>query len=126
MINACLLLRYPLEIILRFEYQFCGVSFLLNTLNGKKSALLMVSNFLITVVSFLAILLFLSICIFGACCWQRDWLLYPNFNYVSWSFAFAVFATLIHIGAALLMFKVCPKKNGNVKNLIVKIFILGC
>lgn len=57
------------------------------------------------VLSVAATLMFLSIVIFGACCWARDWMLYPNFNYVSWSYALAVFTTLIHIFAALLMYK---------------------
>ena len=51
-----------------------------------------------------AVLLFLSICIFGAECWDRDWLLYPNFNYVSWSYALACFATLGHIIAAWFLY----------------------
>ena len=48
----------------------------------------------------------LQIVIFGASCWDRDWLLYPNYNYVSWSFAFALFSCACHICAALLMYKV--------------------
>ena len=31
-------------------------------------------------------------------------LLYPNYNYVSWSYAFAVFATLANIIATILMY----------------------
>ena len=58
---------------------------------------------------FLALLLFLSICIFGGACWDRDWLLYPNYNYVSWSYAFAVFSTLGHIIATFFMFVDCGK-----------------
>ena len=29
--QVALLLRFPLEVILRFEYHFCGLSFLCNT-----------------------------------------------------------------------------------------------
>jgi len=85
MVQVALLLRFPLEVILRFEYHFCGLSFLCNTAT--------------------AALMLLSIVIFGACCWDRDWLLYPNYNYVSWSFAFALFSCASHICAALLMYK---------------------
>ena len=49
-------------------------------------------------------LLFLAICIFGGLCWDRDWLLYPNYNYVSWSYALATFSTLGHIIAASFLF----------------------
>ena len=58
---------------------------------------------------FSAVLLFLSICIFGGECWDRDWLLYPNYNYVSWSYAFAVFSTLGHIIAVIFMFIDCQQ-----------------
>ncbi len=61
---------------------------------------------------FLAGLMFLSVLIFGSCCWQRDWLLYPNYNYVSWSFALACFSCLAHIVAAMLMYKVCTYTMG--------------
>ena len=58
---------------------------------------------------FSAVLLFLSICIFGAECWDRDWLLYPNYNYVSWSYAFATFSTLGHIIASIFMYIDCTQ-----------------
>ena len=53
---------------------------------------------------FSALLLFLSICIFGGKCWDRDWLLYPNYNYVSWSYAFAVFSCMGHIVATIFLY----------------------
>ena len=34
-IIACLLLRYPLEIILRFEHHFCSVALICNALTGE-------------------------------------------------------------------------------------------
>jgi len=81
---VALLLRYPLEIILKFEWQFVGLAFVFKSMT--------------------AVLLFLTICVFGAECWDRDWLLYPNYNYVSWSYALATFSCLGHIIAAVLMF----------------------
>merc|ERR1712020_466644 len=81
---VCLLLRLPLAWILRFEWHFCATALACKGIT--------------------AVLLFLSICIFGGECWDRDWLLYPNYNYVSWSYAFAVFSTLGHIIAAVFMF----------------------
>jgi hypothetical protein len=88
-IAVALLLRYPLEVILRFEYHFCGLAFIFNAVAAG--------------------LMFLSAVIFGSCCWQRDWLLYPNYNYVSWSYAFAVFSCLAHVIAAMLMYKVSTR-----------------
>lgn len=79
-----LILRFPLEIILRFEWQFCTFTTACN--------------------AFTALMSFLSVAIFGGECWNRDWLLYPNFNYVSWSYAFAVIGSLFHIIAAILLY----------------------
>ena len=84
-----LLLRWPLEIILRFEWHFCGLAFVMNSCTS--------------------VLLFLGITIFGAECWDRDWLLYPNYNYVSWSYAFATFSTLGHLIGAIFMWYDCKQ-----------------
>ena len=71
---------------------------------------------------FIAVLLFLSVCIFGGECWARDWLLYPNYNYVSWSYAFAVFSSLGHIIAAFFMFIDCQKaKERKEKNKVCNV-----
>jgi len=83
LLGAVLLLRYPLEIALRFEYHFSGV----------------------VAVCYAAAALFMLLCVtvFGFCCWQRDWLLYPNYNYLSWSYVLAVASVPAHgVGAALL------------------------
>jgi len=82
-----LLLRYPMERILKYEWQFVGLAFVFKSIT--------------------AVLLFLAICIFGGLCWDRDWLLYPNYNYVSWSYALATFSTLGHIIAASFLFFEC-------------------
>jgi hypothetical protein len=63
-------------------------------------------RYLNLLVLFSAVLLFLSLCIFGGMCWDRDWLLYPNYNYVSWSYAFVVFSCIGHIIAAVFLFLV--------------------
>ncbi|XP_023326583.1 uncharacterized protein LOC111700009 [Eurytemora carolleeae] len=52
-----------------------------------------------------AILIFIGICLFGGSCWDRGWLLYPNYNYVSWSYAFACFAMVAHGVAGFFMFR---------------------
>merc|ERR1711997_70899 len=88
-IIVCLYLRSPLEWILRFEWHFCRAAFVCKGLS--------------------ALLLFLSICIFGGKCWDRDWLLYPNYNYVSWSYAFAVFSCMGHIVATIFLYIDCQQ-----------------
>jgi len=57
-------------------------------------------------VYFAAILLFLAVSIFGGECWRRDWLMYPNFNYLSWSYGLAVIAMFFHGFAAFFVYLV--------------------
>ena len=70
-----LLVRWPLSTVFRYQWQILG---LCTVLSGLKT-----------------FCLFLGVAVFGGQCWRRDWLLYPNFNYLSWSYAFAVIAMLI-------------------------------
>ena len=57
-------------------------------------------------VYFAATLLFLAVSIFGGECWRRDWLMYPNFNYLSWSYGLAVIAMFFHGFAAFFVYLV--------------------
>ncbi|XP_040582272.1 uncharacterized protein pck [Lepeophtheirus salmonis] len=98
-----LLLRYPLKIILRFEHQFCV--------------------FVMACYGCTAVFIFLGISTFGGECWSRDWLLYPNFNYVSWSFAFALFACLGHILSTVLFYmdsRLAKERKEKTKALIMQ------
>lgn len=77
-ISTMLLVRWPLNFTFRWQWQMLALCALFNALKTFS--------------------LFLSVAVFGGQCWRRDWMLYPNFNYLSWSYAFAVIAMLI--GAA--------------------------
>ena len=46
--------------------------------------------------------LFLGLAVFGGKCWDRDWLMYPNYNFLSWSYYMAIFSCGFHTIAALL------------------------
>lgn len=83
-IIALELVRWPLEFVLTYEWLLSGISFLCN----------------ITTASFL----FLAVAIFGGECWRRDWLMYPNYNYLSWSYGFAVMSFFFHLFAALFVY----------------------
>jgi len=85
LVGMALLIRAPIEWILRFEHPIVTISMILN--------------------GFTASLLFLSVALFGSQCWNRDWLLYPNYNYVSWSYALALFACVSHIVATFFLSK---------------------
>ena len=86
-ISATLLLvRWPLNFTFRYQWQILGTCMILNASK--------------------AFTLFLSVAVFGGQCWRRDWLLYPNFNYLSWSYAFAVISMGLAAGAAYCFYTV--------------------
>jgi len=47
----------------------------------------------------------LAVIVFGAKCWDRTWLMYPNWNYPSWGFVLANVACLIYIIVAFVLQK---------------------
>ncbi|XP_018018769.1 uncharacterized protein LOC108675283 isoform X2 [Hyalella azteca] len=69
---SLVLTRWPMQFVLRFEWRIIGLC----------AALLAATE----------VCLFFSLIVFGLMCWSRDWLLYPNYNYLSWSYYFAVFS----------------------------------
>ncbi|KAK3913921.1 ATPase 7, plasma membrane-type [Frankliniella fusca] len=81
---ALTLIRWPLKFVLRYEWLLTGLCFIFN---ASASALL-----------------FLAVSIFGGQCWRRDWIEYPNYNYLSWSYAFAVISFFFHGFAAYSLF----------------------
>jgi len=84
--TTLLLIRWPLNFVFRFQWQLLGGC---SVLNGITS-----------------FMLFMGVAVFGGQCWRRDWLLYPNFNHLSWSYALAVIALIIGIFAAVCFYLV--------------------
>lgn len=85
-VTTMLLVRWPLNFTHEHQWRML---YLGSILNGIK-----------------AFFLFLAVAVFGGQCWRRDWLLYPNFNYLSWSYAFAVIAMFVSIAAAASLYLV--------------------
>ena len=85
-LSTLLLVRWPLNFVFRYQWQLLGFC---TVLNAAKSFCLL-----------------LAVAIFGGQCWRRDWLLYPNFNYLSWSYALAVIAMILGIFASYSFFLV--------------------
>lgn len=102
-IIALELVRWPLKFVLRYEYLLSGIAFVCNAT--------------------CAVLVFLAVAIFGGQCWRRDWLMYPNFNYLSWSYGFACLAFMFH-GLAALFVYLDARRNYEIKreskNLVVQ------
>lgn len=109
LVLALLVTRLPLNFVLRNEPFLTLVSCIGNAATGKRDGLkcrrgrLLCVSIVLTLFVFAAFLLFLSVSIFGGQCYRRDWLPYPNFNYLSWGFAFAIVAMFIHAFAALIL-----------------------
>lgn len=54
---------------------------------------------------FPAVLLFLAVAVFGGNAYRRDWLMYPKFNVLSWSYSLAVVAFMLLGVAAFVLYK---------------------
>ncbi|GBP63251.1 hypothetical protein EVAR_56632_1 [Eumeta japonica] len=81
---ACVVVRWPLRTVLRYEWICVSFAFICVALSSS--------------------FLFLAVAIFGGNAYRRDWLLYPSFNVLSWSYAFAVIAFMIFGVAAVLLY----------------------
>ncbi|XP_022124168.1 uncharacterized protein LOC110999436 [Pieris rapae] len=81
---ACVIIRMPLRNVLRYEWMYVSSAFIMIAVSSA--------------------FLLLAVIIFGTNCYRRDWLMYPSFNVLSWSYAFAVIACILFGLAAILLF----------------------
>ena len=79
-VTAMIVVRWPLNFVFRYQWQLLGGCSVLNAVTS--------------------LMLMLGVAVFGGQCWRRDWLLYPNFHHLSWSFALAVVALILGIFAS--------------------------
>lgn len=110
-----ILIRWPLAFVLRYEWILSSTAFLCDAIAGKrvsKKERKIISHtessglnrVLIVHLSVSGGLLFLAVSIFGGQCWRRDWLMYPNFNHLSWSYGLAVISFMFHTFAACFLY----------------------
>ncbi|CAH4030796.1 uncharacterized protein LOC123717613 [Pieris brassicae] len=81
---ACVIIRMPLRNVLRYEWIYVSSAFIMIAVSSA--------------------FLLLAVIIFGSNCYRRDWLMYPSFNVLSWSYAFAVIASIFFGLAAIMLF----------------------
>jgi len=81
MVSMVLVTRFPTTIALRLERKLVALAVALNGYAG--------------------LTMLVSVSVFCLSCWSRDWLLYPNYNYLSWSTALALCSSLAFLAAAL-------------------------
>ncbi|KAF4526167.1 hypothetical protein B566_EDAN008204 [Ephemera danica] len=94
-LTACQLVRWPLNFVLEYEWLLSGISCI-----GNAAA---------------AVLLFLAVCIFGGESFRKDWMMYPQYNFISWSYGLAVISMFFHAFAALLIYQ-DARKNWERRN----------
>lgn len=133
-IIALELIRWPLKFVLKYEYLLSGIAFVCNATCGKinfyeklkfEQQKLLFNHLLNLFVT--AVLVFLAVAIFGGQCWRRDWLMYPVFNYLSWSYGFACLAFMFHGIAALFVYLVSKLSIFSInQNLLKFLLFSGC
>ncbi|XP_065568518.1 uncharacterized protein LOC136032227 [Artemia franciscana] len=79
------LTRWPLKWTQKYGSTFIGIASMLDAITSG--------------------CMFLSVAVFGGQCWRRDWLLYPNYNYLSWSYGFAVISFFGFALSAYLLYQ---------------------
>lgn len=84
-VMACEVIRYPLKTVLRYEWFLTAFSAI--------------------AVGTSSVFLFFGVLIFGVNAYRRDWLMYPKFNVISWSYSFAVVAMFFLGLAGLILYK---------------------
>lgn len=113
---AAVVTRYPQRLVLKYEYMLSAACFLATSISGLLTKyiifvfLFIIFFFLIkiTIIFFyLAILIFFTVILFPLNCWRRDWLMYPMFNHLSWSFYLAIVSGFLHAFGAWYLYKVC-------------------
>jgi hypothetical protein len=56
---------------------------------------------------FIGFLLFLAVAVFGGEAYRKDWMMYPQYNFISWSYGLAVISMFLHCFAAAAIYLVC-------------------
>ncbi|XP_055305562.1 uncharacterized protein LOC129570135 [Sitodiplosis mosellana] len=97
------LIRWPLKTVLQYEWLMTKISHIASAVASG--------------------MIFLGILIFGFNAYRRDWLMYPKFNIISWSFGLAVVAMAL-LGAASAMLRREAKRayeiRDQAKNLVMQ------
>ncbi|XP_012261647.1 uncharacterized protein LOC105689309 [Athalia rosae] len=83
-VTIFIVIRWPLRFVLNYEWMLSSIAFVCNGIAAMS--------------------LFMAVSVFGGQCWRRDWLMYPNFNHLSWSYAMAVMSFILHGVAAFLLY----------------------
>lgn len=84
-IMALQLCRWPLEFVLQYEWILSSIDFICTATTS--------------------VFMFFAIVVFGSSYTRRDWLMYPNFNYLSWSYGLACLSFFFHCFASFELYR---------------------
>jgi len=102
-VASFVIIRWPLKAVLQYEWILVRIAYLCSAIS--------------------ALFMFLAVAIFGGCAYRRDWLMYPKFNVLGWSYALAVVAMFFLGFAAAILFresKFAYDARGEQKNLVMQ------
>lgn len=102
-ILSLVIVRWPLKAVLQYEWIYIRTAFICIAVSS--------------------LFMFLGVVIFGSCAYRRDWLMYPKFNVLSWSYALAVVSfILLGLGGLILHreSKSAYEVRGEAKNLVMQ------
>lgn len=97
------LIRWPLKTVLQYEWLMTRISFIALTVASKRNVFEMLTSYFFLFFISTGIMIFLGTLIFGFNAYRRDWLMYPKFNIISWSFGLAVVAMVLLGSASALL-----------------------
>lgn len=102
-ILSLVIMRLPLKAVLQYEWIFIKTAFICIAVSS--------------------VFMFLGVVIFGSCAYRRDWLMYPKFNVLSWSYALAVISFMVLGLGGLLLHREAKNAyeiRGEAKNLVMQ------
>ena len=91
LISLLSVFQSPRDVWLRFGYYFLLVNVFCDLLTG--------------------LIMFTASLIFCFSCWSRSWLLYPNYNYLSWGWAAALLSSWAHLASTILFLAEARKER---------------
>lgn len=104
-IIAAVITRYPQRLVLKYEYMLSAACFLAATTS--------------------TVLIFLTVILFPFNCWRRDWLMYPIYNHLSWSFYIAIISGFVHGYGSWYLYKdarIAYDQRRESKNLVMQMY----
>lgn len=100
---SLVIVRWPLKAVLQYEWIFIRTAFICIAVSS--------------------LFMGLGVIVFGSCAYRRDWLMYPKFNVLSWSYGLAVISFIVLGLGGLILHREARNAfeiRGEAKNLVMQ------